>query len=209
MSYLAERGRIISNDEGNYLIMMDGYVHRYNAKDEDKAVQIIAFDQNMLDISEFNPKDNSGKALSPKERPIGDLINPAPGDKIAETNYGLLRAELHERFATSLYPLVFIFIAIALMGQVRTTRENRWGQILTAFGLAIGVRVAGLAVGNLVVLNAWAVVLVYAIPIGAILIAAWMAHVRMTPELRSKLNFELKLQPKNLRFWTGRGMQTG
>lgn len=208
MSYLAERGHIISNDEGNYLIMLDGYVHRYNAEDKDKAVQIIAFDQNMLDISQFNPKDNSGKELSPKERPISALINPPENDKIAQTNYGLLRAELHERISTALYPLVFVFVAIALMGQARTTRENRWGQILTAFGLAIGLRVVGLTVGNLVVLSAWAVLLVYAVPVGAILIAAWMAHVRMTPELRSKLNFELKLQPKNIRFWAGRGMQT-
>jgi lipopolysaccharide export system permease protein len=207
MSYLAERGRIITNDDGNYLIMLDGYVHRYNAEDKDKAVQIIAFDQNMLDISEFAPKDISGIELRPKERSMGGLIYPPADDKIAKTNYGLLRAELHERLSTPLYPLVFIFVAIALMGQARTTRENRWGQILTAFGLAIGLRVAGLTANNLVVLNAWAVVLVYAIPVGAILIAAWVAQVRMSPELRSKLNFELKLQLKNIRFWAGRGMQ--
>ncbi len=79
---------------------------------------------------------------------------------------------------------------------------------MTAFGIAIGLRVAGLTAGNLVALNAWAVVLVYAIPVGAILFAAWMAHVRMSPELRSKLNFELKLQPKKIMFWAGRGMQT-
>jgi len=94
------------------------------------------------------------------------------------------------------------------MGQVRTTRENRWGQILTVFGLAVALRVAGIMAGNLVALNAWAVILVYAIPMGAILIAAWTAHVRMTPELRSKLNFELKLQPRNIRLWAGRGVQT-
>jgi len=207
MSYLAARGRIITNDEGSYLVMFDGYVHRYNAEDKDKAVQIIAYEQNMLDISQFAPKDEDGKDLRPKERSIGELVHQAPGDEIALKNYGLLRSELHQRLATPLYPIVFIFVAIALMGQARTTRENRWGQILAAFGIAIGLRVAGLTVGNLVVLDAWAVVLVYAIPVAAILIAAWTAHVRMSPELRSKLNFELKLQPKNIKFWTGRGMQ--
>ena len=54
MSYLAERGRIISNDEGSYLVMFDGYVHRFNEEDVSKGVQIIAFDQYMLDISEFS-----------------------------------------------------------------------------------------------------------------------------------------------------------
>ena len=32
MSYLADRGRIISNDEGAYLVMFDGHVHRYEPK---------------------------------------------------------------------------------------------------------------------------------------------------------------------------------
>jgi len=208
MSYLAERGRILSNDEGSYLIMFDGYVHRYDAEDKDKTVQIVAFDQNMLDISELAPKDAQGRKLEPKEQSIGALLNASRDPEISPNDYGHFRYELHERLATPLYPLAFIFVAIALMGQVRTTRENRWGQILAAFGIAVGLRVAGITAGNLVTLNAWAVVLVYAIPVGAILIAAWMAHVRMSPELRSKLSFELKLQLKNIKFWAGRGMQT-
>jgi lipopolysaccharide export system permease protein len=208
MSYLAERGRILSNDDGSYLVMFEGYVHRFNGEEQDKSVQIIAFDQNMLDISELNPKDGDGKELRPRERSIGDLISPNVDDKLAIKNYGQLRSELHDRIASTLYPIVFVFVAIALMGHARTTRESRWAQILAAFGIAVGLRVAGLAAGNLVALNAWAVVLVYAIPVGAILIAAWTAHVRMSPELRSKLNFELKLQPKKIMFWAGRGMQT-
>jgi len=208
MSYLAERSRILSNDEGSYLVMFDGYVHRYDAEDKDKAVQIVKFDQNMLDISNLAPKNDQRKELQPKERSFSELLNAANNKDIPPKYYGHFRYELHERLATPLYPIVFIFVAIALMGQVRTTRENRWGQILTAFGIAVGLRVAGITAGNLVTLNAWAVVLVYAIPVGAILIAAWVAHVRMSPELRSKLSFELKLQPKNIKFWAGRGMQT-
>jgi lipopolysaccharide export system permease protein len=207
MSYLAEKGRIISNDDGSYLVMFDGYVHRYNAEDADKGVQIVAFDQNMLDISEFSPKDDDDKDLRPRERYIGDLINPDPDDKIAKSNYGRLRSELHERLSTPLYPLVFVVIAIALLGHARTTRESRWGQILMAFGIAVGLRVAGLTANNLVTLNAWAAPLVYAVPLGAIFLAAWAAHVRMSPELRSKLSFELKF-PKKIMFWAGRGMQT-
>jgi lipopolysaccharide export system permease protein len=207
MSYLAEKGRIISNDDGSYLVMFDGYVHRYNAENTDKSVQIVAFDQNMLDISEFSPKDDDDKELRPRERYIGDLISPDPNDKIAKTFYGQLRSELHERLSTPLYPLVFVVIAIALLGHARTTRESRWGQILTAFGLAVGLRVVGIAANNLVTINAWAVALVYAVPLGAIFFAAWAAHVRMSPELRSKLSFELKF-PKKIMFWAGRGMQT-
>jgi len=208
MSYLAERGRIISNDDGSYLIMFNGYVQRFNATDKEKAVQIVAFDQNMLDISELAPNSTRKRRLEPNEMYIGELLNASNNKDIVPRYYGQVRYELHERLTTPLYPLVFIFVAIALMGQARTTRESRWGQILAAFGTAIGLRIAGIAAGNLVTLNAWAVVLVYALPMAAILIAAWMAQVKMSPRLRSKLNFELKLQPKKIMFWAGRGMQT-
>jgi lipopolysaccharide export system permease protein len=208
MTYLAKRGRIVSNDDGSYLIMFDGYVQRFDAKDKDKAVQIVAFDQNMIDISQLAPTGTRKRRLEPNETSIGGLLNASSNEDIPPKEYGQFRYELHERLSTPLYPLVFTFVAIALMGQARTTRESRWGQILAAFGIAIGLRVAGITAGNLVTLNASAVVLVYALPVAAILIAAWVAQVKMSPELRSKLNFELKLQPKKIMFWAGRGMQT-
>jgi lipopolysaccharide export system permease protein len=207
MTYLAERGRIFTNDDGSYLVMFQGYVQRYNSEDKDKDVQIVAFDQNMLDISEFSPKDNQGRDLRPRESYTSDLISPDMSNPAAQRNYGQIRSELHDRFATPLYPIVFAFVAIALLAHARTTRESRWGQILVAFGIAIGLRVAGITAGNLVTVNPWAVALVYAIPLGAIIVAAWAAHVKMVPQLRSRLSFELKF-PKMIRFWAGRGMQT-
>jgi lipopolysaccharide export system permease protein len=207
MTYLADRGRIITNDEGSYLVMLGGYVQRYNASDADKNVQIVAFDQNMIDLSEFSPQDSSGRDLKPRESYISDLLNPDLTNPAVQRNYGQIRAELHERLTTPLYPLVFAFVAIALLAHARTTRESRWRQILLAFGIAIALRVAGITAGNLVVLNPWAVALVYGIPLGAIIVAAWAAHVKMAPQLRSRLSFELKFQPKKIRFWAGRGMQ--
>jgi lipopolysaccharide export system permease protein len=207
MSYLAERGRIISNDEGSYLVMLEGYVHRYNSEGKDKEVQIVAFDQNMIDLSEFTPKDNSGKDLRPREQYTSELFFPVMNNPTNKRNAGRIRSELHERLSTPLYPLAFVFIALALLGHARTTRESRWMQIIAAFGIAVGLRVAGFAAGNLTAINAWAVSLVYALPLGAILIAAWVAHVRMAPQLRSRLSFELKF-PKKIMFWAGRGMQT-
>jgi lipopolysaccharide export system permease protein len=207
MTYLADHGRIISNDEGSYLVMFDGSVHRFNKEEESKGVQIIAFDQYMLDLSEFGDQGDKNKDLNPRERYLSELINPDPNDSYAKRSPGQLRSELHDRLATALYPIVFALIAVALLGHARTTRENRWGQIFLAFGIAVGLRVAGLTAGNLVTLNASAVALVYAIPIAAILVAAWAAHVRMSPELRSKLSFELKLKPVMRNLWARRGVR--
>jgi len=206
MSYLAERGRIISNDDGAYLVMFDGHVHRYEVKDPSKGVQIVAFDQYVLNISDFSAKDTSSKELRPRERYLNELLNPDPNLLKNKGASGQLRTELHDRFSTPFYPLLFAFLAVAVLGHARTTRESRWAQILVAAGIAVGLRVSGLTASNLVTLSAGATPLVYVIPIGAIIVAALVAHVRMSPELRSKLSLQLKFVPDNIKFWTGRGI---
>jgi len=206
MSYLAERGRIISNDDGAYLVMFDGHVHRYDVKDPSKGVQIVAFDQYVLNISDLNPKDTGSKELRPRERYLGELLSPDPKLLKNKGAAGQLRTELHDRFSTPFYPLLFAFLAVAVLGHARTTRESRWAQILVAAGIAVGLRVSGLTASNLVTLSAGATPLVYVIPIGAIIVAALVAHVRMSPELRSKLSLQLKFVPDNIKFWTGRGI---
>ncbi|MGH6824597.1 LPS export ABC transporter permease LptF [Methyloceanibacter sp.] len=206
MSYLAARGRIISNDDGAYLVMFDGHVHRYEVNDPSKGVQIVAFDQYVLNISDLSPKDTSSKELRPRERYLSELLNPDPKLLKNKGASGQLRTELHDRFSTPFYPLLFAFLAVAVLGHARTTRESRWAQILVAAGIAVGLRVSGLTASNLLTLSAAATPLVYLIPIGAIIVAALVAHVRMSPELRSKLSLQLKFVPDNIKFWTGRGI---
>jgi lipopolysaccharide export system permease protein len=206
MSYLAARGHIISNDDGAYLVMFDGHVHRYEVNDPSKGVQIVAFDQYVLNISDFSAKDTSSKELRPRERYLSELLNPEPNLLKNKGASGQLRTELHDRFSNPFYPLLFAFLAVAVLGHARTTRESRWAQILLAAGIAVGLRVSGLTASKLVTLSAGATPLVYVIPIGAIIVAALVAHVRMSPELRSKLSLQLKFVPDNIKFWTGRGI---
>jgi lipopolysaccharide export system permease protein len=51
MSYLAERGRIITNDGGAYLVMFDGNVQSFSAEDANQGSRIVGFDQYMHDLS--------------------------------------------------------------------------------------------------------------------------------------------------------------
>jgi lipopolysaccharide export system permease protein len=206
MSYLADRGRIISNDDGAYLVMFDGHVHRYEKRSPDQGVQIVAFDQYIFNISDLNPKDAGSNELRPRERYLSDLLNPGPNVLKAKGAADRLRTELHDRFSTPFYPLLFAVLAVAILGHARTTRESRWAQILLAAGIAVGLRVSGLTASNLVTLSAGATPLVYVIPIAAIIVAALTAHVRMSPELRSKLSLQLKFVPDNIKLWTGRGI---
>ena len=206
MSYLANRGHILSNDEGAYLVMFDGFVHRLERTSIDKGVQIVHFDQYVLSISNLSPDEDTDKELRPRERYLSELLNPDAELLKQKGAEGQLRTELHDRFATPFYPMLFAVLALSILGHARTTRESRWAQIMMAAGIAVGLRIAGLTAANLVTMSAAATPLVYLIPIGAIVVAALLTHVRMLPELRSKLSLQLKFMPNSIKFWTGRGI---
>lgn len=205
VSYLAKRGRIVSTDEGSYLVMIDGQIHR-RENDKNGEVGIGEFKEYIFNISQFQPQSGV-EQYRPSERYLSELINPAPDDDYAKNAAGQLRSELHERFSSVLYPLVYVLVVLAFLGQARTIRENRWKALVAAFGVSIAVRFAGLAATNLLTLQAWAVVLVYGIPLVAILVAALAAHVRMAPYARLRINLELpsKLLFYNDNIWAALG----
>lgn len=192
MTYLAERGRIVESGDDEYLAMFKGQIQRLQPSKREKGAQIVAFEQYVFDVSQFGPP-TSGEDLKPRARFLGELLHPNPKDPVYKKFPGQFRAEIHDRFASLLYPFVFAFVAVALLGQARSNREGRWSMIFLAFGIAIAVRVGGLAASNLLVLDPAAVMLVYGIPITAILVATWTAKARMSPESRSKLSMEFSL----------------
>ena len=210
MTYLAKRGQILSTDEGgSYLVMKNGYIHRQETAKKGKGVQIIAFEQYIFDITQFGPNSKAGD-LRRGELYLHELMNPDPKNPDYARNPGRYRAEIHERFSTALYPLVYIMIVIIFLGRPRTLRENGWLGIFMAFGIAVSLRAGGLAATNLSNKEAWAVALVYGIPIGAIIIAALIIHVRMAPRARLRINQNIldKLQIFNEKVQTVLGVKT-
>ncbi len=185
ITYLAETGRILERGTQALLVMETGHILRRQRKE--KASSIIRFDNYVVDLKQFGPKE-AAEVLKPRARATVDLIAPDPADPLYKANPGSFRSELHERFASPLYPLAFVAIAIAFIGQARTTRQGRIKSLISAFAIAVGLRVLGFAAMNLSTLAAWAVSLVYALPLGAIAIAALAAWRNMTPRAPSRLS---------------------
>ena len=79
--------------------------------------------------------------------------------------------ELHERLANPLYPIAFAILAIAFVGQARSIRQNSMRGLMLAFFLAVGFRLGGFAMNNIVTAKASAVPLLYALPASAILLS--------------------------------------
>jgi hypothetical protein len=67
-------------------------------------------------------------------------------------------------------------LTVAFIGQAQTTRQNRVQAIVAAFLLAAGCRLGGLAGTNFVALRPSSTWVVYAIPLGAMLLGTLMAH---------------------------------
>lgn len=182
-SYLANRGRILKDRNGSYLVMQDGHIMR---QEQNKPVSIITFENFPVDLS-LMEKKGAVIRLRPRERYFSELVNPAGKRPLHKTVAGKYRSELHERFSNPLYPFAFVMIAVAFVGQAQTTRQSRTKAIIAAFVAAAGCRLLGLASTNLVTVSATFVPLVYAIPIIAIVLAIAVAHRKMRPRKASRL----------------------
>jgi lipopolysaccharide export system permease protein len=171
-SYLAERGVIVKREPFNYLVMSEGHIVRRMAKDE--PAQIVAFEKYAVDLERFEKKLSENDDLKPRERYLGELLHPDPESPQYRFAPGKFRAELHERSSNPLYPFAFALIALAAVGQAHSTRQSRIQQVAVAFVLAAALRLGGLALNNIVALNAGAVPLLYGLPLAAMLASLWI-----------------------------------
>jgi lipopolysaccharide export system permease protein len=178
MSYLAERGQIIKQDPSAFLVMSNGHIIRRTGANE--PPQIIMFDSYAVDLDRFEPK-GARVELKPRERYFHELAFPSAGDAEFKRQPGQFRAELHERFASPLYPFAFVLIALAFVGQPQSTRQNRVEALVIGFVVAAACRIGGLAVHNLVVLRAPAVPILYLIPTVACVMALGLMSLNARP----------------------------
>jgi lipopolysaccharide export system permease protein len=149
--------------------MSDGHIVRRTDKDE--PAQIIVFEKYAVDLDRFEKKMDDGDDLKPRERYWSELVHPEASSANYKSAPGKFRAELHERSSNPLYPFVFVMIALAAVGQAHSTRQGAIKQVSTAFVIAAGLRLGGLALNNIVIMKASAVPLLYVFPVGAVLIS--------------------------------------
>jgi len=187
-TYLAERGHIVKQDGISFLLMERGHILRKPANGD--PVQTIVFDSYAVDLNRFDAKEEMAE-VKPRERYFDELVSPPANDLLAKRQPGLLRAELHERFSSPLYPFAFVLLAVAFIGHARTTRQNRIQAIVMAFILAMTARLSGFAGTNVVALKASAVGIVYAIPVLTTVLALVMMISRSRLRPASRLGLQM------------------
>ena len=145
-SYLAEHGTIVKQDGTAYLVMSTGHIIRRT--DADAPPQIVAFDKYVVDLDRFESQDDGSGERKPRERYWDELVNPGPDSKTFKSSPGQFRAEIHERLVGPLYPIAFVFLIVAFVGQARSTRSSRMQSLVLTFLFAASCRMAGLALNS-------------------------------------------------------------
>jgi lipopolysaccharide export system permease protein len=173
ITYIAERGRIVSNNEGSYLVMEHGSVQRQQEGRADRT-QVVQFDRYLVDVAQLSESKRS-VSYKPRERSTGYLLGPDPEDPYYKRYPQRFSAELHERLAGPLLPLLLVFVAIANVGFARTTREGRGFAMAVAICTAVASIIMVFAVQMLSLSHGWAIPLLYAVPLSIIALAALLA----------------------------------
>jgi lipopolysaccharide export system permease protein len=168
-SYLAERGTIVKQDGTAYLVMSTGHIIRRT--EADAPPQIVAFDKYVVDLDRFESQDAGSGERKPRERYWDELVHPSPDTKIFKNSPGQFRAEIHERLVGPLYPIAFVFLIVAFVGQARSTRSSRMQSLVLTFLFAATCRMAGLALNSAVARDASMLIALYGVPIGAIILS--------------------------------------
>ena len=184
-SYLAESGYIVKQGAGAYLLMRNGHIIRDIASAP--SPDVVAFESYAVDINRFEQKAEQGYVMRPREWYTSELLAPNAADPLFKTSPARFVAELHDRLSNPLYPIAFVLIAAAFAGQAQTTRQNRTRALVAAFATGVGVRVLGISAVNSANGKMSALPMLYAIPLGAILLASIAIQMNMWPRKTPKL----------------------
>jgi lipopolysaccharide export system permease protein len=192
MTLLAEHGHIMEQDGRSYIMMYDGHIQRHQAGNPD--VNIVSFQSYLYDLSQLTgERQTRGKVinLKPQQFYLSELLFPTPEQAALFKTSRRFVSELHDRIAGSLYPAVFVLIAVLHLGYARTTREGRMESLVMAFTLATLLRIAGLAAKNIADKEAWALSLIYAVPVLAIAGILLMLVFNIKPLTFPSISFKL------------------
>lgn len=191
--YHARRGTTVEQGGVNLLVMLDGEVQRQAANGD---VSVIRFDSYAFDLSQFTSGDGE-PTLFPKDRYLPELLNPDPDDKLYAHNPQSFRAEIHMRFSEWLYSIVFALIGIAVAGDARSFRETRLHPMVTTMTIGLLVRWAGFYAGNKAETAPFFSFVLYAVPVGMMLICIWFIATHRVMELPMSWTERLTMRVKH------------
>ncbi len=181
VTYLAERGGMIENPLGTFLVMGNGTIQQRSKLDG--SISMIEFSSYAFDLTSFSSTpEQEQRALTAGERTLGYLFAPDPDDRYLREQPEKFRIEIHKRVTTPLYALVFALLPLAYLAQAQSSRQSRAVSIAGAVAAAAIIQVAGIVLPGLAEQSFVAFVAMYALPLaiaaGAIVLVLTGMQIR-------------------------------
>ncbi len=164
-SYLAQKGVLVKQDDTAYLVMTDGHIVQRETNNAEP--RIITFTNYAVDLASFESSRRSTRYKA-RELYSNELLSPEIRAKASKRDRKKFVPELHERFASALYPFAFILIALATIGNAQSTRQNRSRALATGIVTASSIRLLGLGLNNVVATAEHLFFVLYVVPLLAI-----------------------------------------
>jgi lipopolysaccharide export system permease protein len=190
VTYLAERGQIIKQGTAVFLRMEKGHVLR--RLENEPSPQIISFQSYPVDLNRLDQRVDPVPVLRPRERYTTELLRPDKNDPQYKAGPARFTSELHERLSNPFYAFTFVLIVVAIIGQAQSTRSNRMQGIITAFSVAVGCRILGIAAANAAAVRTSATYLLYLVPFAAGLISIVLIQWRISPRRQTRFGRALE-----------------
>jgi len=165
VTIVSELGEMVKNERGNYLLLQNGSIQRYETKQRDPS--IVVFDRYAFDLSQYGTAPTAQR-YSVRERFLWQVMWPDKTDAVYLEQPGQFRAELHERLQAPLYPFAFALIAFAFLGAPRTTRQSAAWSLGAVILTVATLRLIGFACTVLTVKSALAPLIQYVAIFGSI-----------------------------------------
>jgi len=190
-TYTAERGRVEDAFGRTLIVMQNGTIER---TDGEGATTFIGFDAYAFDLSALQPED-AAATYDQDELSLPDLFAwKAPAADV-EVDGPTLRAELHGRLSSALYPLAMALAVLAFVAPPRSNRSGRGFAVFAALLAAGLIRLAGFSLQGAAAAAPLLLPLLYAVPVAAILaFGALFARGRefATPAILSRVGGRLR-----------------
>ena len=173
-TYLADKGAILDNPLGVFLIMSDGVIQQRNKVDQ--SISMIEFSSYAFDLSSLATTGDK-VTVRPRERPTAYLLHPDPNDPYFQQFPEQFRVELHSRLTMPLYGLAFALLPLLFIGQADSPRESRAASVAMLTALVMAMGAVGLFLPTFAMTNAAMIVLMYLAPLGAVAISVALVLV--------------------------------
>lgn len=176
VTLVAERGLVQQTEAGPQVVMFDG--NRQEADRETDRVSVLYFDQYAIDLRALEPESAGPRWPEPKERFIGDLLNPDPSDPNDVRMATELISMAHQRLASPLMPLGFVGIAMAALLSGEFNRRGQGRRMTVAIAAVALLQAAGIGVANAARETTALVPVLYLLPLVAVAVGLVVMHRR-------------------------------